>query len=180
MSQLRRVYFTGYRSFEVGVFQENDPKIKVLKKVIKIRILELLDMGLEWVILSGNLGVEQWVSEVIVEMKNDFPELKVGVIFPFEEFGANWNEKNQLKLSEMKQQADYVNAVSHQPYQNPQQLRNHTQFLLQHTDGSLLLYDEEFPGKTSFFLKDAKHFQEKNDYQIVTISMDDLQNYAEY
>ena len=54
-------------------------------------------------------------------------------------------------LQRVQMRADYVNATSHQPYKEPSQLRNHTQFLLEHTDGALLLYDEEFPGKTSFF-----------------------------
>ncbi|MFZ2671464.1 MAG: SLOG family protein, partial [Enterococcus aquimarinus] len=40
----------------------------------------------------------------------------------------------------------------------------------------LLIYDEEFKGKTEYFLKDARKFQERHAYQILQITMDDLEN----
>ena len=63
--------------------------------------------------------------------------------------GMKGTKKKQLA----EQLADYVEAVSHQPYQSPSQLKNHTRFILEHTVGCLLIYDEEFPGKTKYFLK---------------------------
>ncbi|WEG72635.1 DUF1273 domain-containing protein [Vagococcus intermedius] len=177
---MKRVYLSGYRSFELGIFKESDAKIEVIKKVLKERLVSYLEDGLEWVILGGNLGVEQWGSEVVNTLKNEYPELKVAVLLPFEEFGNSWNEKNQTALFEMKQQADYVNTVSHQPYNTPQQLKNHTQFLLSHTDGSLLLYDEEHLGKTDYYYKDARKYQETNNYQLELITMYDLQNSVDF
>ena len=53
---MKTLYFTGYRSFELGVFQEKDPKIKIIKKVIKMSLLSYIEQGLEWVLISGNLG----------------------------------------------------------------------------------------------------------------------------
>ncbi len=61
--------------------------------------------------------------------------------------GMKGTKKKQLA----EQLADYVEAVSHQPYQSPSQLKNHTRFILEHTVGCLLIYDEEFPGKRSIF-----------------------------
>jgi len=57
-----------------------------------------------------------------------------------------------------------------------EQLRNHTAFLLEHTEGALVLYDDEFPGKPNYFLRDAKAYSEQNPYFIHQITMDDLQN----
>lgn len=37
MDRLKVMYISGYRSFELGVFKENDPKITVIKKVLKKR-----------------------------------------------------------------------------------------------------------------------------------------------
>lgn len=160
----------------MGIFQEKDPKIPVIKKVLNQTIKEYLDMGLEWVIIAGNLGVEKWVSEVVLELKADYPELRLGLIFPFEGFGGQWNENNQLLLEQMTQAADYVNTTSKQPYKTPNQLRAHTQFLLEHTDGCLLIYDPEFEGKTKYFLRDANQYSEKSSYDVRLITMDDLQN----
>lgn len=173
------MYISGYRSFELGVFKENDPKITVIKKVLKKEIQQLVEEGLEWVLTSGNLGIETWVTEVVAELKQEYPELKLGIIYPFKEFGNNWNENNQEKLRMTERLADYVEAVSHQAYQSPSQLRNHTRFLLDHTDGCLLIYDPEFPGKTQYFLKEAQTYQQDHSYEIRLVSMDDLQNFSE-
>jgi uncharacterized phage-like protein YoqJ len=177
---MKTIVVTGYRSYELGVFNEKDPKIAIIKNVLKKEIQNYLENGLEWVLTAGNLGVELWTVAVCAELKKDYPELQVGIIFPFEEFGAQWKEAGQLQLSAAKSKADFVEATSHKPYQNPQQLRNHTQFLLEHSGGALLVYDEEFPGKSSYFLRSAKKYQEHNSYEIVQISMDDLQNSVNY
>lgn len=176
MENVKTLYVTGYKSFEIGVFQDNDPKITVIKKVLKREISDYLNAGLEWVLVSGNLGTEIWSAEVVAELKNDYPDLKLGIIYPFKEFGSNWNEKNQANLTKIEGLADYVNSVSHQPYQSPAQLKMHTKFLLEHSGASLLVYDKEYPGKTECFLKDAELFSEKFPYEIRLITMDDLQN----
>lgn len=179
MNKLKTLYLTGYRSFEIGVFQEKDPKIQVIKNVLKRELQQYVENGLEWVLTSGNLGVELWGSEVVSELKSEYPDLKLGIIFPFEEFGSQWNETNKMKLQTVKQLADYVDATSHQPYKAPDQLRNHTQFLLEHTGGTLMIYDKEFPGKLEFFVKSVERFSEKKPYVIQMITMDDLQNSIE-
>lgn len=176
METLKTIVLTGYRSYELGVFQEKDPKVTVIKKVIKDTLKNYLEEGLEWILVAGNLGVEIWGAEVAFELRADYPELQVGVIFPFEGFGEQWKENNAMKLQEIKSQADYVNATSHEAYKNPQQLRNHTQFLLEHSGGVVMVYDDEFPGKSQYFLKDARYFAENNEYLIHQITMDELQN----
>ncbi|MFV0557630.1 MAG: DUF1273 domain-containing protein [Enterococcus sp.] len=176
MTALKTIYLTGYKSFELGVFTDKDPKIQVVKNALKNHLSQLVEEGLEWVIAAGNLGVELWGAEVVFELQATYPELKLALIFPFAEFGSQWNEANQAQLAKIKAQAAYVNTTSQRPYQNPQQLKNHTQFLLTHTDGALLVYDDEFEGKTKFFLKDAQDFAEKNEYFVTKITMDDLQN----
>lgn len=179
MNSIKTIYVSGYRSFEIGVFQENDPKIEIIKNSLKKELISYLEDGLEWVIVSGNLGVELWAAEVVGELKKEYPALKLGVIFPFKVFGSNWNEKNQQSLEKINEWADYINSVSHQPYQSPAQLKGHTRFILEHTGGSLLVYDQEYEGKTLFFLREAERFSEGIPYDIRLITMDDLQNSME-
>lgn len=171
---------TGYRSYELGVFQEKDPKIQVIKNVLKNEMTAYIENGLEWFLFSGNLGVEVWGMEVAKELKKDYPQIRMGLILPFEGFGENWNESNQLKLNEMEQQADFVESVSHQAYHSPAQLKNHTRFLLEHTQGALIVYDDEAKGKPYWFLEEAKRYQEKNPYEINQVSFEDLQNSMEF
>ena len=161
MDKSKVIYVSGYRSFELGVFKENDPKIQVVKNVLKRELRQLAEEGVEWILVSGNLGVELWTVQTVAD------------------FGNNWNEGNQEKKQLAEQLADYVEAVSHQPYQSPSQLKNHTRFILEHTVGCLLIYDEEFSGKTKYFFEDAQNYQADHPYEIRLISMDDLQNFSE-
>ena len=177
---IQRIYVTGYQSYELGIFSEQDPRVQVIKNVLKKELTALIENGLEWVMISGSLGTEIWTGQVVKELKQEYPEIKLAVIFPFEEFGNNWKEHNQLLLSELIQTADYVDSVSHQPYQNPQQFKNHVNFLLQHTEAALLVYDTEYPGKSKFFLADVEKFQEQNPYDLLTITMDDLENSSDF
>lgn len=133
MDKSKVIYVSGYRSFELGVFKENDPKIQVVKNVLKKELHQLAEEGLEWVLVSGNLGVELWAVQIVAELKEEYPELSLGILYPFSDFGNNWNEGNQEKKQLAEQLADYVEAVSHQPYQSPSQLKNHTRFILEHT-----------------------------------------------
>lgn len=176
MQMIQTMVITGYRNFELGVFKEEDAKVKVIKKVIKDTLVQYLDAGLQWVLLAGNLGVELWSAQIIDELKKTYPVLKLALIYPYYSFGKQWNEKNQALLQSIEKQADYVDAVSHHEYQNPGQLKSHTHFLLTHSQATVILYDEEFSGKSKFFMHDAKKYQEEHDYFIHQITMDDLQN----
>ncbi|WP_246616562.1 DUF1273 domain-containing protein [Vagococcus lutrae] len=176
---IKRLWLSGYRSYELGVFKKNDPKEKVIKHVLKERLIHLIENGTEWIITSGNLGVELWGLEIAEELKKLYPELKTSLLFPFDEFGSQWNETNQLALSTAKSKADFVDSVSHQPYHSPSQLKNHTQFLITHTDGALFVYDPEFEGKLSYAYRDIQQTQETSPYFLELISMFDLQDAAE-
>ncbi|MDT2806327.1 DUF1273 domain-containing protein [Vagococcus lutrae] len=179
VSLIKRLWLSGYRSYELGVFKKDDPKEKIIKKVLRERLIYLIENGTEWIISSGNLGVELWGIEIAEELKSIYPEIKTSLIFPFADFGSQWNETNQFALTTAKNKVDFVDSVSHQPYTSPSQLKNHTQFLLTHTDGALLVYDSEFEGKPSYIYRDIQKKQEHSSYFLELISMFDLQDAAE-
>ncbi len=55
------ILVVGYRNFDLGIFDEKDPRIKIIKKVIQRDLTRLLEQGVEWLIFTGNLGFEVWV-----------------------------------------------------------------------------------------------------------------------
>jgi len=46
---------TGYKSFELGIFKQDDQAVQYIKLAIRKELLTLLDSGLEWVLISGQL-----------------------------------------------------------------------------------------------------------------------------
>ncbi|MEH6953251.1 SLOG family protein, partial [Neobacillus drentensis] len=51
---------SGYKPFELGIFKNDHPSVLFLKAAIKKSLIPMLDEGLEWVLISGQLGVELW------------------------------------------------------------------------------------------------------------------------
>ena len=118
---------TGYKSFELGIFKDKDPKVTIIKKAIKRDFKRFLDDGVDWMIFTGNLGFEFWALEVAKELQQDYP-LKLATLFPFETHGQNWNEANQTKLAAFKQ-VDFV-KYSFPAYQSQHSLNNLISFSL--------------------------------------------------
>lgn len=173
---MRNLLVSGYRSFELGVFKDDDPKVAVIKKSLKEEIRLFLDEGVEWILSGGQFGVEQWSVETVNELKADYPYIRVALIFPFSEFGSSWNEQNQQRLNYLKTLADFIDSTSHQTYKDPSQLKNHQAFMLSHSDASLLVYDPEFEGKTKYLYQEIKNKQMKESYECRMIDFDHLQN----
>ncbi len=173
-----RLWLTGYRSYELGVFGDQDPKLLVIKETLKKLLIDKIENGTDWLITGGQLGVEQWAAEVGLSLKADYPELNVAMMTPFADFGHNWNETNQAKYLQIASRVDFHQSVSAQPYHGPQQLRNYQEFMLSHTDEAVLVYDLEVPGKPKYDYQAIDRFQERHSYPLTLIDMDWLQESA--
>ena len=98
---MRRLWITGYRSYELNVFKDDDPKVAVIKDVLSRELKARLEESDEefWLITGPQLGTEQWAIEVALKLRDDYPQLKISMMLPFTEFGQQWNENNQAKLA---------------------------------------------------------------------------------
>lgn len=171
---MRTVLVAGYRHTDLGIFSDKDPRIPIIKEVIRRDCVQLLENGAEWFIFTGNLGFEYWVLEVIRELKEEGYAVQTATIFMFANHGENWNEANQAKLNLFKQTNFTKNAYSH--YENPSQFRDFNQFLIENTDGAYLFYDVE--NETN--LKYLYHLLlNKEGYNKKVIDFDDLNEIAE-
>lgn len=176
---MKRLWVSGYRSYELGIFNLKDEKIAVIKYALKRYFKQLLDEGeLDWVIAGPNLGIEQWALESALELKNDY-SIRVAMMSPYLEFSKRWNENNQTSFHKLKENVDFFGATSNSPYQNPSQLRNFQNFMINHTDRALLVYDTEHPGKPKFDYNLIKKYQEDREYPLDVVDFYDLQEAAE-
>lgn len=175
---MKRLWVTGYRTYELGIFNENDLKIKIIKSAIKKNIINEIENGLKWVITGPQLGVEQWTAQICLDIQNEYPDFKVSVMLPFKEFGNNWKDDKKLVLNQILNDVDFSDYVSKDTYQSPQQLKNYQTFMIEHTDGALLLYDSENEGKTKFDLLKIKQIKEAKDYALRMIDFMELEDIA--
>ena len=135
----------------------------------------MIDEGLEWVIVSGQLGVETWAAEVVIDLKEDYPELKYAVITPFLEQEKNWNETKKEAYNGIIFKADFHTSLTKRPYEAPWQFIEKDKFFMRNSDGMLIVYDEENDGSPKFVKKSAESYAERSNYQVFTITADDLQ-----
>jgi uncharacterized phage-like protein YoqJ len=170
---IKSLLVAGYSAFDLGIFGDKDPKLEVIKKAIDSRLENYLNDGLEWLIFGGNLGFEFWTLQEAHKFRKDY-NLKLSTIFPFKTHGQNWNETNQAKLAAFKQ-VDFV-KYTFDDYISPGQFRAYDQFLIENTDGALVLYDSENVTKLHFLTDMMAQWP---DYPVDFIDFDDLQSIAE-
>ncbi|MGT2926009.1 SLOG family protein [Streptococcus cuniculipharyngis] len=167
------ILVAGYKNSDLGIFQTSDPRLKLIKKAIKKDLEELLETGCDWLIFTGNLGFEHWVLEEAKDLRTVY-DFQMGTIFPFEDYGQQWNEANQVKLADFKG-LDFV-KYTYPSYQNPGQLKAYQQFLLDHTDGAYFFYDEEHETNLKYLFAQMK---DMTNYDIKRLTFDRLNDLAE-
>ena len=62
---MNAITITGYKPYELNIRDDKDEKILVIKEAIKRSLLRYLENGVEWVLLSGQPGVETWAFDLI-------------------------------------------------------------------------------------------------------------------
>ncbi|MRX70942.1 DUF1273 family protein [Bacillus lacus] len=166
---------TGYKPHELGIFSSSHEAVDYIKKAFLKELHNLAEDGLEWVIVSGQLGAELWAAESVFELQEAFPDVQLAVITPFLNQEENWNEHNKELYEMVVSQADFVDSITKRNYESPQQFRLKNDFLVAKSDAVLLLYDEEKEGSPKFFLEAAKKAQQNKDLKITQITFHDLQ-----
>ncbi|RAS84920.1 DUF1273 domain-containing protein [Priestia endophytica] len=171
----RVVTITGYKPFELGVFSSSHPGIDYIKKGIKRRLLSFIEQGGEWVLISGQLGVELWSAEVVLDLQLEYPDLKLAILTPFLHQEENWNEENKEFYEFICGSADFFDSISKKKYENPSQFRAKNQIFMAKSDSMIIVYDENNEGTPQYMYKLAQKKAETGNYPIDVITMDDLQ-----
>lgn len=180
MNALTTLLVTGYRMSELNIFDQKNKAITYIKKAIANRLAPLIDEGLEWVVTPGQFGVDLWACEVVVELKKQYPQLKLSIVTAYANPEEKWKEDKQNYYRRILQDVDYYGVVSNQPYSGAWQFRARDELLFRKSDGILLFYDEEL-GEASpkFYRERALKKQAETGYRYLAISADEVQSLAE-
>ncbi|MGY4689947.1 DUF1273 domain-containing protein [Salibacterium sp. K-3] len=170
---------SGYKPRELGIFNPEAGEIDYIKKTVKAKLYGFMEEGLEWVVVSGQPGVEQWTAEVVIDLKTEQPGLRLAVLPPFLHQDSIWPDHARERYQRIIQQADYSEAVSNKEYENPGQLRAKNDFIIMKTDALLVLYTEDQPGSPEYYLEAAERKASAQHYPVYLITPDDLQQTVE-
>lgn len=177
---MKNLLVTGYRAHELGIFNQKHSGIPFIKQALRSKLVPLIEDGIEWVITPGQIGIDLWACEVVIELKKEYPNLKLSIISAFADPEANWSEDKKTYYEEIKRHVDYYGVVSKQPYIGPWQFAARDELLFRKTDHLLLVYDEETgPGSPKFVKEKALKKQQEDGYGITIIHSEDIQNMAD-
>ncbi|MFA9455435.1 DUF1273 domain-containing protein [Halalkalibacter sp. AB-rgal2] len=171
---MKVVAISGYKAHELGIFDSNHEAITYIKKAIENRLKPLCDLGLEWVIISGQLGVELWSAEVVISLKQEYKDLRLAVLTPYLEQESRWKEETKQYYQSILDRADFNDSISKRPYDSPVQLKQKNEFILSKADGLILFYDEENPGSPRFMFDLAKRMTDRGDVELIQITAMDM------
>ena len=176
---LKNIFVSGYRSYELNIFDQTDPKYLYLKEFIKNRLLTYIEEGTEWFIITGQLGIELWAGEIILELQEEHPDIHLGVLLPYTSFGEKWNDTNKNLLDKVIEQADYVNYTSNKNYESPKQLNANQIFTIRNTDGAFLIYDtimeEAAAGSPKYVYDLIRKHQKNSAYELNLVSFEEIE-----
>lgn len=167
------ILIAGYKTTDLGIFSEKDPKVKLIKQAIRKDLISFLEEGVDWFVFQGNLGFEAWCLEIARDLQALYP-LQLATLFPFADYGQQWSEANQAVLAQFRQ-VDYVNH-SFQRYEQPRQLRDYQEFLIKNTQGIYLFYDDDCPTRLSYL---DKRVREESDFWVKRLTFERLNELAQ-
>ncbi|KUP06532.1 hypothetical protein Q75_08385 [Bacillus coahuilensis p1.1.43] len=169
------VAITGYKNYELGISKNNDPAISYIKMAIKKNYFLLLKKDMNWVLISGQLGIEMWAAEVVFDLQLEHPDLKLAILTPFLNQEKNWNETNKEYYETICMQSDFVESISQKEYESPEQFRQKNILFIEKSNASIVVYDTERDGSPKFYMDLVKRYQEKHEYECRMITFHDLQ-----
>lgn len=179
MVMYKSIYVTGYKPYELNIFKEDAKEVYYLKAFIKQKLISYLEEGLEWILIQGQLGIEMWTASCVIELKETYPDLKLGIIAPFQNHTSKWREAQQIQYQSIAAEADYINAVYHTDYEGPHQFQAADQFMLEHTDMTILIYDEEQEASPKFFKKKLVDFMAQTNYTCDVVTFDEITSFID-
>ena len=167
---IKNLVVSGCKPMELSIFNEADHRISFVKKAIEKRLIQFIEEGLEWVLISGQMGVELWTAEVVLDLKETY-DINIAMIPPFENMASRWPEALQHKYEELSFSVDFYEPIYQGDYRGPYQFRARDEWLMDKSDACLLLMDEEYLGSVEYFYKVAKA---RDDYPVYFITPFDI------
>lgn len=133
-----RVCFTGHRPEKLDM-SERKVKSALLKEIMRA-----IDDGFNVFISGMARGVDMWAAEIVLELKEEHPDLKLIAAIPFEGFEKKWSRDNQKQYNDILSQSDLVKFICTSFSYSTYQKRN--EWMVDHSARVIAVFNGEKSG----------------------------------
>lgn len=128
-----RCCFTGHRP------QKLRRPIDDIKVDLENEIIAAIKEGYTTFITGMAAGTDIWAGNIVVRLKDRFPNVKLIAAVPFPEFSDGWETEWQEKYKRLLDKADLVKVISPEYDDTVYQARN--QWMVDHSSKVIAVYD---------------------------------------
>lgn len=111
--------FTGHRPHKLYGYEYNSKgNMKILVKLKAVIKRLIVKRNIKTFITGMALGIDTWSALIVLELKEQFPEIKLVCAIPCAEQWKKWSLDDKEIYEDILRQADYIYYVSEEPYTN--------------------------------------------------------------
>lgn len=172
---MKTIALTGHKKHEIGLWGEKHPAFPYLKAAYQRKMLQAIEEGVEWFLSSGAQGLELYSAQWLIELRKDYPQIKLAFLLPFYNQEKNWKEDAQELYQEILAQADFIDYISKREYVQPWQLAQKNKYLIEKSDGLLTFYNGSERTHPWYYLIEGQKKQAREGYELWIMDSDELQ-----
>lgn len=115
---MKTIAFTGHRPAQLGGYVENNPVQSLVKNRLNTIIVQACNAGYTNFITGMAMGVDQWAANMVIDIKNKNPEIKLIAAVPFAQQANVWAKETKKQWLHILSCCDEIYLTDIQPNQN--------------------------------------------------------------
>ncbi len=146
--------FTGHRSQKLPwKFNENDERCVAMRNKAKGLIEKAINIGYKNFISGMALGFDTICAELVLELKEKYPHIRLVCAIPCKTQSAPWHENQKIRYQSILKQADLIRYISNEYTENCMLERN--EYMINNSSLVIALYNGK-GGGTGYTVRRAK------------------------
>ena len=147
--------FTGHRPMRLPFgFEEKHPVCLALKEILRKEIIKKVEQGCIRFISGVALGTDMICSEIVLDLKEQYPNIKLICAIPHEEQAAKWNEEHRTRYFDIIERSDSMVLISHQ--YTPTCYIERNRYMVDNSMHLVAVYDGKEKGGSAFTISYAR------------------------
>lgn len=133
--------FTGHRCQKLPWGKdETDFRCKGMKERLRKEILCAIQNGYENFICGMALGFDTIVAEMIIELKNEYPNIKLFGAIPCKNQDKLWHKQDKIRYEKLLNQLDGIRCI-YDEYIGPECMLERNRYMVNSSSLLIALYD---------------------------------------